>query len=57
MKPLDDRLYKYKLKHDSEVIKKRAGQRRDWMPAKQEASRAKPATVKSRAGGPVSAGL
>jgi hypothetical protein len=39
-KSSDDRLYNYKLKHDSEVIKKQADQRRDRMLAKQETSQA-----------------
>ena len=45
MKPLDDRLYKYKLKHDSEVIKKHNDQRRDRVLAKHEASQVELATV------------
>ena len=49
VKSSDDRLYNYKLKHDSEVIKKQNDQRRERMLAKQEASQAELVNIEERA--------
>jgi hypothetical protein len=49
VKSSDDRIYNYKLKHDSEVIKKQADQRRDRMLAKQETSQAELVNIEERA--------
>jgi hypothetical protein len=49
VKSSDDRLYNYKLKHDSEVIKKQADQRRDRMLVKQEASQVELVNIEERA--------
>jgi len=49
VKSSDDRLYNYKLKHDSEVIKKQSDQRRDRMLAKQQTAQAELVDVEERA--------
>jgi hypothetical protein len=48
VKSSDDRLYNYKLKHDSVVIKKQADQRRDRLRAKQETAQTELVNIEER---------
>ena len=48
VKSSDDCWHNYKLKHDSEVIKKQGDQRRDRMLARQKASPAEQVNIEER---------